>query len=93
MSDGVVQIRVRELGREHLFTLKSKLTLGRIKTAMNQFEEVEEIFLDGLPVAEGNLGEHHLGTLTARTGLAHLDWRQGRYSHACGHIGGCHPKA
>ncbi|KAK2748973.1 hypothetical protein FQN57_007256 [Myotisia sp. PD_48] len=82
MSEEVVQIRVKELGREHPLTLKSKLTLAKIKTAMNQFEEAEEIFLEGLPAAERNLGEYHLGTLTGRTWLGHLYWRQGRYSEA-----------
>lgn len=82
MSEEVVQVRLGELGREHLFTLKSKLTLAKIKTAMNKFDEAEQIFLEGLPTAERNLGEHHLGTLTARTWLGHLYWRQGRYSEA-----------
>ncbi|KXG49652.1 Tetratricopeptide-like helical [Penicillium griseofulvum] len=82
MSEEVTQIRIKTLGREHPFTLKSKLTLAKIKTAMNQFEEAEEIFLEGLPVAERNLGENHLGTITARTWLGHLYWRQERYLEA-----------
>ncbi|KID95866.1 tetratricopeptide repeat domain-containing protein, partial [Metarhizium majus ARSEF 297] len=49
---------------------------------MNLFEEAEGVSLEGLPAAERNSGEHHLGTLTARTWLAHLYWRQGRYSDA-----------
>lgn len=77
-----MHIRVGELGREHPFTLKFKLTLTKIKTAMNLFEEAEGVSLEGLPAAERNSGEHHLGTLTARTWLAHLYWRQGRYSDA-----------
>lgn len=82
MSDEVLQIRTRDLGREHPFTLKSMLTLAKIKTALNQFEEAEAIFLEGLPAAERNLGDSHLGTLTARVWLAHLYWRQGKYSKA-----------
>lgn len=38
-SDEAVQIRLREFGFEHPFTHNSKLTLAKIKTAMNQFEE------------------------------------------------------
>ncbi|KAK3180120.1 hypothetical protein K4F52_008521 [Lecanicillium sp. MT-2017a] len=49
---------------------------------MDQFDEAEQIFQEGIPVAQRNLGEHHLGTLTARTWHAHLYWRQGRYSEA-----------
>lgn len=40
------------------------------------------MFLEGLLAAERNSGEHHLGTLTTRTWLAHLYWRQERYSDA-----------
>ncbi|KAM3562339.1 hypothetical protein ARSEF4850_002820 [Beauveria asiatica] len=82
MSDEVLQVRIRDLGREHPLTLKSMLTLAKIKTALNQFEEAEAIFLEGLPAAERNLGKSHLGTLTARIWLAHLYWRQGPYSEA-----------
>ena len=82
MSEEVVQIRLEELGREHPETLQSKLTLAKIKTAMNQFDEAEKIFLEGLPVGERNLGEAHLGTLVARTWHGHLYWRQGRYAEA-----------
>ncbi|UNI16617.1 hypothetical protein JDV02_003040 [Purpureocillium takamizusanense] len=82
MSEEVVEIRVRELGREHPETLKSKLTLAKIKTAMNQFDDAEEIFREGLPAAKRNLGETHLGTLAARTWHGHLYWRQGLYAEA-----------
>ncbi|PMB73412.1 Kinesin light chain [Beauveria bassiana] len=82
MSDEVLQVRIKDLGREHPLTLKSMLTLAKIKTALNQFEEAEAIFLEGLPAAERNLGKSHLGTLTARIWLAHLYWRQGRYWEA-----------
>ncbi|KAL2699846.1 hypothetical protein AAEP93_009821 [Penicillium crustosum] len=82
MSEEVTLIRKETLGREHPLTLKSTLTVAKIKTAMNQFEEAEQIFLEGLPIAKRNLGENHLGTLTARTWLGHLYWRQERYSEA-----------
>ncbi|KAK2861092.1 hypothetical protein FQN49_004556 [Arthroderma sp. PD_2] len=82
MSEEVVQIRIKTLGREHPLTLRSKLIVAKIKTAMNQFDEAEQIFLEGLPAAERNLGENHLGTLAARTWLGHLYWRQGRYLEA-----------
>ncbi|KAH0593510.1 hypothetical protein MHUMG1_08648 [Metarhizium humberi] len=48
MSDEAVQIRLRELGSEHPLTHNSKLTLAKIKTAMNQLKEAQEIFLEGL---------------------------------------------
>ncbi|KAJ5197430.1 Tetratricopeptide-like helical [Penicillium cf. viridicatum] len=67
MSEEVTLIRKETLGHEHPLTLKSTLTVAKIKTAMNQFEEAEQIFLEGLPIAKRNLGENHLGTLTART--------------------------
>ncbi|TQV91394.1 tetratricopeptide repeat domain-containing protein [Cordyceps javanica] len=82
MSDEVLQIRIKELGHEHPFTLKTMLTLAKIKTALNQFDDAEAIFLEGLPTAERNLGKSHLGTITGRIWLAHLYWRQGRYAEA-----------
>lgn len=82
MSEEVLHTRIKKLGREHPLVLKSKLTVAKIKIAMNQFDDAEQLFLEGLPAAERNLGEHHLGTLTARTWLGHLYWRQGRYSEA-----------
>ncbi|XWX00934.1 hypothetical protein V2A60_008957 [Cordyceps javanica] len=82
MSDEVLQIRIKELGHEHPFTLKTMLTLAKIKTALNQFDDAEAIFLEGLPAAERNLGKSHLGTITGRIWLAHLYWRQGRYAEA-----------
>lgn len=77
-----MRIRIKTLGREHPFTLKSKLNVAKIQTAMNQFDEAEQHFLEGLPVAQRNLGVNHLGTLTAETWFGHLRWRQGRYSEA-----------
>ncbi|KAJ5342532.1 Tetratricopeptide-like helical [Penicillium brevicompactum] len=44
------------LGREHMLTLRAKLTMAKIKIALNRFEEAEELFRDGLPAAERNLG-------------------------------------
>ncbi|OQE24853.1 hypothetical protein PENFLA_c009G08522 [Penicillium flavigenum] len=82
MSEEVRSIRKETLGHEHPLTLKSTLTVAKIKPAMNQFQEAEQIFLEGLPIAKRNLGENHLGTLTARTWLGHLYWRQERYSEA-----------
>ncbi|KAL4971289.1 tetratricopeptide repeat domain-containing protein [Aspergillus desertorum] len=82
ISEEVLETRSRILGREHPLTLMSGLTVVQIKTAMNMFDEAEQALLDGLPVAERNLGETHLGTLTGRTWLAHLYWRQGRYLEA-----------
>ncbi|KAJ5507309.1 hypothetical protein N7527_009452 [Penicillium freii] len=44
-------------------TVKTTLTVAKIQTAMNQFEEAEQIFLEGLPIAKRNLGGNQLGTL------------------------------
>ncbi|OOQ84544.1 tetratricopeptide repeat domain-containing protein [Penicillium brasilianum] len=82
MGEENMQIRIKTLGREHPFTLKSQLNVAKIQTAMNQFDEAEQHFLEGLPVARRNLGVNHLGTLTAETWFGHLRWRQGRYSEA-----------
>lgn len=77
-----MHVRIRTLGREHPLTLKSKLNVAKIKTAMNEFEEAEQYFLEGLPVSARNVGINHLGTLTAETWFGHLRWRQGRYQEA-----------
>ncbi|RAK79532.1 tetratricopeptide repeat domain-containing protein [Aspergillus fijiensis CBS 313.89] len=82
LSEEVLQIRTQTLGREHPLTLQSTLTVAKIQTAMDRFAEAEQLFLDGLPVAERNLGPNHLGTLAARTWLGHLYWRQERHSEA-----------
>ncbi|KAL3460319.1 tetratricopeptide repeat domain-containing protein [Aspergillus heterothallicus] len=82
MSEEVRETRSKILGREHPLTLTSGLTLAKIKTAMNQFDEAEKLFLEGLPCAERNLGATRLGTLTGRSWYAHLLWRQGRYTEA-----------
>ncbi|KAJ5133888.1 Tetratricopeptide-like helical [Penicillium atrosanguineum] len=82
MGEENMHVRIKTLGREHPFTLKSQLNVAKIKTAMNQFEEAEQHFLQGLPVAARNLGDKHLGTLTAETWYGHLRWRQGRYLEA-----------
>jgi tetratricopeptide (TPR) repeat protein len=82
MSEEVREIRSKILGREHPLTLMSGLTVAKIKTAMNQFDEAENLFLEGLPCAERNLGATHLGTLTGRSWHAHLYWRQGKYAEA-----------
>ncbi|RAH48301.1 tetratricopeptide repeat domain-containing protein [Aspergillus brunneoviolaceus CBS 621.78] len=82
MSEEVLQIRTQTLGREHPLTLQSTLTVAKIQTAMDRFAEAEQLFLDGLPVAERNLGPNHLGTLAARTWLGHLYWRQERHAEA-----------
>ncbi|KAK9856554.1 hypothetical protein MYU51_000259 [Penicillium brevicompactum] len=70
------------LGREHMLTLRAKLTMAKIKIALNRFEEAEELFRDGLPAAERNLGANHLGTLNGHTWRGHSYWRQGRYLEA-----------
>ncbi|CAG8060326.1 unnamed protein product [Penicillium salamii] len=72
----------KKLGREHPLTLRSKLTMAKIKIALNMFEEAEELFREGLPAAERNLGANHLGTLTGHAWRGHSYWRQGRYSEA-----------
>lgn len=77
-----MQIQAKKLGREHHSTLKSLLTVAKIKTALNRFEEAEQIFQQGLPAATRNFGDNHLGTLAARTWLGHLYWRRGMYSEA-----------
>ncbi|KAJ5752058.1 Tetratricopeptide-like helical [Penicillium odoratum] len=82
MSEEVVEIRMNTLGREHPLTLQAKLTMAKINIAMNNFKAAEELFREGLPAAERNLGENHLGTLAGRTWHGHLYWRQGRYSEA-----------
>jgi tetratricopeptide (TPR) repeat protein len=82
MSKEVAEIRIETLGREHPLTLQAKLTMAKINIAMGNFEAAEELFREGLPAAERNLGENHLGTLAGRTWHGHLYWRQGRYSEA-----------
>ncbi|CAG7925902.1 unnamed protein product [Penicillium olsonii] len=82
MAEEVEYQFTKTMGREHPFTLMAKLTMAKINIAMNRFEEAEELFRDGLPAAERNLGPNHLGTLTGHVWRGHSCWRQGRYLEA-----------
>ena len=78
----VVEQRCKELGKEHNYTLWSKLSLARIKSGMGLYEEAEMDMRAGIEIAAANLGDGHGGVLLGRTHLARVLVRQKRYPEA-----------
>lgn len=78
----VLEKRKTKLGREHPHTLLAICNLARIKSALNQLEEAEEMLLAAWPIAVRNIGENHFGTLAGKGHLARILVRQTRYNEA-----------
>jgi hypothetical protein len=74
--------RKEKLGKEHPYTLLAIVNLARVKSALNDLQEAEEMILTALPIAERNLGENHSGNLMGRVHLSQVLVRQKRYSEA-----------
>lgn len=82
MQAQVLEERRKNLGKEQPYTLLAIANLARIKTALNQTDEAEDLLRTALPIAERNLGENHAGTLLGRVWLSQVLVRQQRYSEA-----------
>ena len=80
----VVSKREQKLGKEHPWTLLSRLNLARVKSAQGFCEEAKQDIRTGLEIARRNLGPGHGGTLFGEARLGQVLLRQGRYSEAEG---------
>jgi len=78
----VMQERTKQLGEHQPYTWLAKCNLGRIKAAMGELTEGEDIIRSLLPIAAGHLGENHLGVLAGKSHLAKILIKQGRFTEA-----------
>lgn len=78
----VLDQRKEKLGEEHPYTLLAMLNIARVKSALNEHQEAEEVIRKALPIAERNLGQNHSGILMGKTHLSQVLVRQKRYSEA-----------
>lgn len=78
----VVEQRTSQLGEKQPHTWMAQGTLGRIKAAMGDVEEAENIFSSILPVAVRHLGPDHLGVLSHKTHHSKILIQQERFKEA-----------
>jgi tetratricopeptide (TPR) repeat protein len=78
----VIEERTKQLGDKQPFTWQAKKYLGRIKSAMGDVDEAEELIGSILPMAIAHLGHDHLGVLVARIHYAQVLVKQGRFVEA-----------
>lgn len=78
----VIEDRKRKLGKEHPYTLLAMANAALVKCALGHPDQAEELILAGLPIAERNLGEDHIGTLWGYHTLGSVRIRQRRYREA-----------
>ena len=75
-------MRKEKLGREHAYTLLAMVNLARVKSSLGDTEGAEALFIEGLPIAERNLGVEHFAYLWARYELGKVWIRQKRWTEA-----------
>ncbi|KAJ5715297.1 uncharacterized protein N7483_012478 [Penicillium malachiteum] len=78
----ILDCRKEKLGKEHPYTLLAMVSLSRVKIALREYDEAEDLIRSGLQIADRNLGEHHIGTLMGKTVLATILIHQSRFSEA-----------
>lgn len=78
----VVEQRKKKFGKENPYTLWSISNLARIKNALGDSKEAEDMMRAALSIAERNLGENHFGPLAGKAQLAQILVSQKRYSEA-----------
>lgn len=74
--------RESRLGPEQPFTLLAICNLARVKIAMGQAVEAENLFRGAIPIAERTLGGNHSGTLFGKLHFAQALVKQERYDEA-----------
>ncbi|KAG8531409.1 uncharacterized protein KY384_003038 [Bacidia gigantensis] len=74
--------RSKKLGKEQPWTLLAKCDLARIKSALGDLKDAEQLLRETVPVAVRVLGENHFGTLMGKTHLAQMLARQKRHKEA-----------
>ncbi|KAK4175850.1 hypothetical protein QBC36DRAFT_330574 [Triangularia setosa] len=78
----VYEQRKERLGKEHPYTLLSRLFLARVESAVGNDKEAEKIIREGLEVAERNIGSEHLAVLMAKCIHAEVLVKLRRFSEA-----------
>ncbi|KAJ5569877.1 tetratricopeptide repeat domain-containing protein [Penicillium hispanicum] len=78
----VLQSREDKLGKEHPYTLLAMVNLARLNSALGEYNQAEALIRRGLPIADRNLGEDHIGTLMGRTVLGTILIGQSRLAEA-----------
>jgi tetratricopeptide (TPR) repeat protein len=78
----VIEERTKQLGDKQPYTWLAKCNLGRIKSAMGDLDEAENLITSLLPMAVGHLGEDHMGVLAGKNHLAKILVKQKRYTEA-----------
>lgn len=78
----VFERRKDKLGKEHPYTLWAACNLARIKALRGDIEDALLIMRAGIPVAERNLGETHIGTLFGKLHLGRILLLGKRYQEA-----------
>ncbi|KAL8825523.1 MAG: hypothetical protein Q9170_007758 [Blastenia crenularia] len=78
----VCQERKQRFGKEHPWTLLAIDNLARVKSALGDHVEAEQLIRTALPIARRNLGDNHYGTLAGTVHLAQVLVRQGRLDEA-----------
>lgn len=78
----VLERRKVVLGKEHPYTLLAMVNTAIAKSALGKLAEAESLVRFGLPIADRNLGEDHIGTLFGRHILGSIFLQQKRYTEA-----------
>ena len=78
----VLEERRKQLGKEQPFTLLATANLARIKAALGQTNEAEDLLRTALRIAGRNLGENHNGTIMGKIWLAQVLLAKKRYREA-----------
>jgi tetratricopeptide (TPR) repeat protein len=78
----VLACRHEKLEKEHPYTLLAMTSLARVKTALGEHDEAEDLVRRGLSIAERNLGKCHIGYLMGKTLLGTILTNQSKYAEA-----------
>ncbi|KAK9442360.1 tetratricopeptide repeat domain-containing protein [Metarhizium brunneum] len=82
LMNHVLQTRKTKLGKEHPQTLLAMANYSIVKCGIGDFDAAEKLISVGLPIAERNLGENHIGALFGRQILACILMQQDRLTEA-----------
>lgn len=82
LEEEVFERRKDKFGKEHPYTLWAACNLARIKALRGDIEAALSIMRAGIPVAERNLGETHIGTLFGKLHLGRILLIGKRYPEA-----------
>ncbi|KAL1607692.1 hypothetical protein SLS60_002627 [Paraconiothyrium brasiliense] len=82
MMTEILGIRRKKLGREHGMTLIAMVNLARVKIALGDLKDAEDMLQDVLPIGERNYGSDHVGLLWGRFHLSTIWVRQERWREA-----------